>query len=165
MTGLAGWEQVAEKFVSSPTEQLFKARLRNYEQCVRSGAMGPGGVWTEVVLESLLAVARDRVDWPVRPAVGELPTLELTTATAVSNRTQTDSTWLWVLLPIPWVGQDGSKYDYNFPWPVLRYEEVGSYRYWFSATALWYLMPSVGKGMHETDPPPPIDHSAALNSV
>ena len=54
----AGWMTVVERLVSS--EQLFSKRLTNYQKCANLGAPGPGGTWSEEVLEKILVAVRSR---------------------------------------------------------------------------------------------------------
>ena len=119
MAELEGWQGVLESFLASPSEDACAMRALNYGRCVAAGRRGPGGPWTDEVVEALMARGRNRFDWPVRPAPGGplppgcKPPMEAPEASAFH--------WRWVDLPIPWLDTTDTRNDI-FPLPVLVIE-------------------------------------------
>ena len=129
----------------SESQVLYEARMSNFGQCVRNNSRGPGGVWSNEVLDAILEIVRqDRdVTWPVRPPwMSECGPLLLTPPTGVPVEEPDQFQWAWMRLPIPWLESDGSSGS-RFPLPVAKLATpIDGHAYLINATALWHLLPT-----------------------
>ena len=136
----AGWVTVLDRLVSD--EQLFSNRMVNYQRCADLGAPGPGGTWSEEVLEKILAAVRSRgVSWAVRPPLEQRPTSFLSPAVLTDAEEKEEFKWVWAELPIPWVCK--TEEHRTFPLPLAKLSsDAASHALLVNVTALWHLIPS-----------------------
>eukprot|EP00969_Alexandrium_andersonii_P251845 11130954-Alexandrium_andersonii.AAC.1 len=67
MADLAAWESALRVFLTAPTEGAMAARVLLWERAALEGRLGPGGAWSNDVVDALLERARGGVGWPLRP--------------------------------------------------------------------------------------------------
>ena len=87
-----GWMALMDRLVAN--EKLFDSRMINYQRCATTGVQGPDGMWSEDVLEKVLAAVRSRgVPWAVRPPLELCPAPHYRPAALTSGEEREGFVW------------------------------------------------------------------------
>ena len=139
MEDLGAWGPAVKNLRSSTSEELLALRISNFERAAGQGRDGPGGTWTQAVVDAIVEAARPDVAWPMRPPRGSLPPGP--TFAASSQPEAPSQEWRWLQIQMPWLGVDGQEHT-TLAVAVLFATRGSQTDALLSATALWRVFPT-----------------------